>query len=273
VGAALGLSVALLAHAAGAANALQSAALHDLRTIVAEMRSATHEFLWAQYEVDLTPPKPEEAPKPKEPEPDTPPEPAPAPNVAAPQPANAPPPKTDPYDPPPAAAEAAKILTRQADPEEILDMTDRGIASGEGQGVGYGQVAGAGTAKAPTFDPNAKVGGVVGGTGKGDPARPPPAAAGPDRSSAPGLVGGSSWSCAFPPEADTDQIDQANVVIVVTVRPDGSPLSVKVVSDPGHGFGRAARICALGRRYTPGTDRAGTPIVQTTPPITVRFTR
>jgi protein TonB len=48
---------------------------------------------------------------------------------------------------------------------------------------------------------------------------------------------------------------------------------VKVVSDPGHGFGRAARMCALGRRYTPGNDRAGQPITGTTPPIKVRFTR
>ena len=60
---------------------------------------------------------------------------------------------------------------------------------------------------------------------------------------------------------------------MVTVRPDGSPLSVKVVSDPGHGFGRAARMCALGRRYTPGLDREGKPMVGTLGPINVRFTR
>jgi protein TonB len=240
------------------------------------MRGQIHDYLWATYEVDL--PKPPEAEKPKGPDPAPAPEPEPEPAPKIPLPTSAPPPtpKDDPYDPPPAAAEATKILTRDPDPNEIVDMTDRGIASGEGSGVGYGQVAGAGTAKAPTYDPNAKVGGVPGGTGTGKPPAPPPppAPAGPDRSRAPQFVGGLSWSnCPFPPEADADQMDQARVMISVTVRPDGSPLSVKVVSDPGHGFGRAARICALSRRYSPGLDKVGNPLTATTPPFVVRFTR
>jgi protein TonB len=59
----------------------------------------------------------------------------------------------------------------------------------------------------------------------------------------------------------------------VTVRPDGSALSVKVVSDPGHGFGRAARECALRQMYMPARDKQGHPVVGTTPPINVKFTR
>ncbi|WP_437948886.1 energy transducer TonB [Sorangium sp. So ce296] len=273
VGAFLGVTLALTSHSAASARAIVSGSLHDMRQMVEEMRVGIHDYLWAIYEVDVTPPKAEE-PKPPEPPPPEP-EPEPQPVVKAPPPpqANTPPPKDDPYEPPPAAAEAAKVLTREPDPDEVLDMTDRGIASGEGQGVGYGQVAGAGTAKSPTFNPNAKVGGVVGGKGTGDPVPPPPAVAGPDRSAPAGLVGSSSWNCPFPPEADVDQIDQAKVVLMVTVRPDGSPLSVKVVSDPGHGFGRAARMCALSRRYSPQKDRAGSPITGTTPPITVNFTR
>lgn len=272
VGAVIGIFLALTSHGAASAKAIASASLHDMRMIVEQMRFEVHDYLWSVYDVDLTPPKPQEAPKPEEPPKVA--EPEPAPKPVAPPPTNAPPPKADPYEPPPAAAEAAKILTREADPDEILDMTDRGIASGEGQGVGYGQVAGAGTGKTATFDPNAKVGGTPGGRGTGAPAPPaPPAAAGPDRSAPPGLVGSTSWSCPFPPEADADQIDQANVVIMVTVRPDGSPLSVKIVNDPGHGFGRAARMCALGRRYTPGQDRSGAALTATTPPIRVNFTR
>ncbi|WP_437581780.1 energy transducer TonB [Sorangium sp. So ce887] len=271
VGAFLGVTLALTSHSAASARAIVSGSLRDMRQVVEEMRVGIHDYLWAIYEVDLKPPKAEE-PKPPEPEPPAP-EPEPVPTVAPPPQANTPPPKDDPYEPPPAAAEAAKVLTREPDPDEVLDMTDRGIASGEGQGVGYGQVAGAGTAKSPTFNPNAKVGGVVGGKGTGDPVPPPPAAAGPDRSAPPGLVGSSNWNCPFPPEADVDQIDQAKVVLMITVRPDGSPLSVKVIRDPGHGFGRSARMCALSRRYTPGTDRAGSPIAATTPPITVTFTR
>jgi len=45
------------------------------------------------------------------------------------------------------------------------------------------------------------------------------------------------------------------------------------VSEPGHGFGRAARMCALTKRYTPALDRDGNPVVGTTPPINVTFTR
>lgn len=153
-------------------------------------------------------------------------------------------------------------------------MTSFGIATGDGQGPGYGMVAGEGTAKTATYNPNAKIGGVPGGKGTGDPRPPPPPPPpGPDRTRAPGLVGSTSWNCPFPPEADAEQIDQARVVIMVTVRPDGSPLSVKVVNDPGHGFGRAARMCALGKRYTPGLDREGKPATGTLGPITVRFTR
>ncbi|WP_437878957.1 energy transducer TonB [Sorangium sp. So ce513] len=275
VGAFLGVTLALTTHSAASARAIVSGSLRDMRQAVEEMRAGIHDYLWAVYEVDVTPPKVEE-PKPPEPqpepEPEPEPEPPPVPKAPPPQ-ANTPPPKEDdPYDPPPAAAEAAKVLTRDADPEEVLDMTDRGIASGEGQGVGYGQVAGAGTAKAPTFNPNAKVGGVVGGKGTGDPVPPPPPP-GPDRSAPAGLIGSSNWNCPFPPEADVDQIDHAKVVLMITVRPDGSPLSVKVVSDPGHGFGRAARMCALSRRYNPQKDRTGSPVVGTTPPVTVTFTR
>ncbi|WP_437594593.1 energy transducer TonB [Sorangium sp. So ce1000] len=272
VGAFLGVTLAVTSHGAASARAIVSGSLRDMRHVVAEMRLGIHDYLWAIYEVDVPPPPKAEEPKPPEPEPPPAPEPAPVPKVAPPPQANTPPPKDDPYDPPPAAAAAAKVLTKEPDPEEVLDMTDRGIASGEGQGVGYGQVAGAGTAKTPTFNPNAKVGGVVGGKGTGDPAPPPPPA-GPDLSAPPGLIGSSNWNCPFPPEADVDQIDQAKVVLMVMVRPDGSPLSVKVVSDPGHGFGRSARMCALGMRYRPGKDRSGASIAATTPPITVNFTR
>jgi protein TonB len=59
----------------------------------------------------------------------------------------------------------------------------------------------------------------------------------------------------------------------VTVRPDGSAQSVKVLSDPGNGFGRAARTCALSQRFEAAFDRTGQAITGTTAPFTVRFTR
>jgi protein TonB len=86
------------------------------------------------------------------------------------------------------------------------------------------------------------------------------------------LVGGTTWNCPFPPEADAEEINHAVVTVQVTVRPDGSALTATVVTDPGHGFGRAARLCALGRRYQPALDRTGAAIVSSAP-INVHFNR
>ena len=264
VGMVIGLVVALLTHGGASAKALTS--LGEMRDAARFMQASLHDYFWSKYDIDLDRPKPEpknEPPPPPEPEP----EPAPAPKQA-------PPPPKDPYDAPPAPAQAQKILTAPDKPSnEPEDLTDRGIVSGEGTGPGYGQVSAQGTATAPTYNPNAQVGGKPGGTGSGPVQAAPPAVAAPDRSKPAGIVGSADWNCAFPPEADADQVDSATAQIMVTVRPDGTPASVKVVSDPGHGFGRAARLCALGRRYTPQLDREGHAITGTTPPIRVRFVR
>jgi protein TonB len=269
VGAVLGVALALLMHGAASARAVLS--LHEMWLAMDAMRTGLHDYFWTMYDVDLTPPK---APEEKPPEPEPEPEPEPAP-VVAPAPKAPPPPETDPYEPPPAPAQAAKVLTAPEDPgeEKIEDLTDQGFVSGDGTGPGYGQVSAAGTGTVPTFSPHAKVGGVPGGKGTGAPQAPPPPPPGPDLSRSPTIAGSTSWNCPFPPEADAEQIDQAVVVLVVTVRPDGTALSAKVVSNPGYGFGEAARICALGRRYTPGLDKMGTPITATMPPVKVRFSR
>ena len=242
--------------------------LREFIGVFKEMRDAQRAHFGAQYEIDVARDEVKKEEPPPEPEP-PPPDPAPAP-MPQPRALNAPPPKDDPYDTPPpapAVAQAAKVLTT----DEPVDLTGQGFVSGEGS-VGYGQIAAAGTGTVATRNPNAVIGGVVGGTGTGTGA-PPLSAPGPDLSKPPGLVGGTAWNCGFPPEADVDQIDEAVALIVVTVRPDGSPLSVKVVTDPGHGFGRSARRCALGRRFTPGLNREGVPTTSTTAPIRVRFTR
>lgn len=266
-GSAIGLVLALLSH--GYASARAMTALFDMRRAVGEMRQGMHEFFWTEYDIDLTPkdeikPKPEE--KPPEPEPEAPP-PLPTPKAE-----NAPAKEEDPYDTPPPPSQAAKVITQEPDPDEPLDMTGQGFVSGDGSGPGYGMVSADGTGKSPTYNKAAALGGKEGATGTGKPG-PPPAPTGPDLSKAANVAGSSAWDCPFPPEADAEQIDQALVSIIVTVRADGSPQSVKVVNDPGYGFGRAARLCALSRRYTPALDRTGTPMVAATPPIRVRFTR
>jgi protein TonB len=193
---------------------------------------------------------------------------APAPLRAAP---GAPKPSEDPYDAPPSPARAAKALVREDD--RVEERSANTVATGDGAAT-HGQQSGQGKGEVPTADPRAGLDGQPGGTGSG-PATPkgavaPPA---PDRSRAPGLVGGSSWRCPFPPEADAEQIDEAVVTIGVTVAPAGVPVSVRVIGDPGHGFGRAARSCALARQYAPGLDRTGAAVTAVTPPIAVHFSR
>jgi protein TonB len=84
---------------------------------------------------------------------------------------------------------------------------------------------------------------------------------------------GQSWSCPWPPEADSERIDEQTVVIRVVVDPDGSVKSAEIVIEPGHGFGKAAVACAMNTRFTPARDRAGHAVRARSPPIRVRFTR
>ena len=95
-----------------------------------------------------------------------------------------------------------------------------------------------------------------------------------DKSRPPGLLGSVDWNdCPFPGEADAEQIDHAFVMIQVKVKPDGSPETVSVLQDPGHGFGREARKCAMRKKYSQGLDPDGNAIGGTTKPFRVRFER
>src|SRR5262249_24870188 len=49
-----------------------------------------------------------------------------------------------------------------------------------------------------------------------------------------------NWNCPWPAEAESQGIDEQVAVVRVTVRPNGSAETVRVVSDPGSGFGCAA---------------------------------
>lgn len=270
VGMIVGLVLALVGHTAASAKAWTT--LFDMQRVVERTRSSLHEYFWAIYDVDTAPKKVETK---DEPPPPPPPEPVAPPEMKAPAPKL----NQDPYETkdtsPPKPSEAAKVITADKPTDEPEDMTRFGIVSGNGTALG-GQQSGQGEGNQVVKSPSATLKGVVGGTGTATAAvpPPPPPPTGPDRSAPAGIVGASSWSnCPFPPEADADQIDQAVVQLVVTVRPDGSAAAVKVVSDPGHGFGKSARQCALSRRYTAALDRDGNATTGTTPPIKVRFTR
>jgi protein TonB len=175
----------------------------------------------------------------------------------------------DPYEQAAAVAAASKLLTGQ-------DASIYGAATRDDDtGPGYGLVAGDGTADTATFDRGARISGVLGGTGSavGPKGRGGDGSddLGPDRSRRSGVIGGYTDECEFPDNARG--IDSAVAVVVVAVRPNGTAASVVVASDPGHGFGPAAKACALRSKYVPALDRRGHKIASISPPITVRFTR
>jgi protein TonB len=202
---------------------------------------------------------------------DTPPPPPPVVEETKPDPA--PPPRASPHEPPPPPpppAQAAKVLTAETKPDEPLDLTGNTIVTGNADTFAGGFTTSNGT------NPNAvhsmpSPTGVPGGTGA--PQAPPPQVQGPDRSRTASLGGGSEWSCPFPAEADTAQVDEAFVTLQVDVRADGTPGAVRVLGDPGNGFGREARRCAMNKRYSTAQDHDGNAIAGTTKAFRVHFSR
>jgi hypothetical protein len=210
--------------------------------------------------VDVTPePIPVAAPPP-EPEAVIPPEPPP--------PIPPPPePEDDPYeDIDTKPAEATKILTAPSEPNEPPAPREQTFATGEGTGAGVGMVAGAGEGDATTYNSRARVVNTIKGPLPA-PKAPPPSP-GADLSRPAGLL--MMHMCELPDDVD---VDVAYAKVSVTVGPNGKPISVEIISDPGHGLGGIARSCAFAQTYRPGRDKDGRPIVTKTAPIRVRFTR
>jgi protein TonB len=170
--------------------------------------------------------------------------------------------------PPPAPAQAAKVITAEPDPKEPVDLTNT-IVQGNADSFAGGMTASNGTNTMAVHTMPAPSG-VPGGTG---PVTAPPVPQGPDRSRSASLGGGGEWSCPFPPEADTAQIDDAYVTLQADVRADGSPTAVRILADPGNGFAREARRCAMNKRYSPALDHDGSPVAGSTRPIRVHFSR
>ncbi|MBK6698198.1 MAG: energy transducer TonB [Myxococcales bacterium] len=250
--------VALLLHAALAAQALtMSIELREWSRLVRDRVAARLQDL---YEVELN--KPPEPPPP------------PPAEVKEDKPAPAPPPvakASEPPPPPPAPAQAGKVMTQEPDPNDPVDLTGGGFVSGNADSYAGGITEAKGTSKTAVTNRAAQVGGTPGGTGTA----PAPAAPAVDKSRQAGLLGSTDWNCSsfWPSEADSEQIDQALVTIQVAVGPDGKAARVDIVKDPGHGFGLAARRCAMRESFQPGLDREGTPIPSQTKPFRVRFER
>jgi protein TonB len=155
----------------------------------------------------------------------------------------------------PAAPQAGKIAAASESP---VDFTGAAFVVGSASSYAGGTTTRSGTSRTPPANAVAP-GGVGGGSAHG-------------RARAVGLDQ-AAWACPWPGEADARQVDQETVVLRVAVRADGSADRVDVVEDPGFGFGRAARQCALATRFEPARDPAGAPIAALSPPIRVHFFR
>ena len=224
-------------------------ALMALASVVAWMHRAEAQVAEAPSEVDImreeAPPPPPPQTEEKKAEPAAPP-PRPAPHEA-------PPP------PPPAPAQAGKVLTAESDPNEPVDLTGNTIITGNADSYAGGSTSSNGTSTTAVRGP-AAVRGAPTSTAAAAPPPPPP---GPDRSHVAVLGGGKEWSCPFPPEADAAQVDDARVMLELNIGAAAAPDEVTVVKDPGYGFGRAAKQCALHQHTLPALDREGNPVAST----------
>jgi protein TonB len=161
-------------------------------------------------------------------------------------------------------APAAAVITRPADDSEPLDLGGFVLGSTSTYAGGATVADGA---------PTTAIAGGSTGPGATAPARPSPSIErGPDRSRRPAVAGGLEWRCPFPSEADAEGIDEAVATIRIDVDAGGAVRGVSIQSDPGHGFGREARRCALTKAWTPALDREGKP-VDGTAVVKVRFIR
>ena len=83
----------------------------------------------------------------------------------------------------------------------------------------------------------------------------------------------ADWACPWPKEAERADVNEEAATVRVTVDGDGKPLSVRIVRDPGFGFGAAAAACAMREQYAGARDAAGNPVRAESAPIRVTFSR
>lgn len=157
--------------------------------------------------------------------------------------------------PPP--AQAGQLAAASPEP---VDFTGSAFVVGGGASFSGGVTTGTGGRGTPAH-------GNVATDGTGDGAAVAPGAARPVS------LDQAAWSCPWPAEADAEQVNEQTVVLRVAVRADGRADRVDVLSDPGFGFGAAARLCALRTRFEPARDPVGRAIVNLSPPIRVHFLR
>jgi len=216
----------------------------------AEMAARIHDAIARERAVDLSPPPP---PPPPPPAAEPPPAPTPV-TVRAPRAVHAPS-----HAAPPAPPAQAGKLTAVSDAP--ADFTGAAFVVGGAATFPGGVTAAQGKGTTP--------GNTAASPGSPTGAGPPH---GPSRARAVSLDQ-AAWSCPWPAEADAEQVNEKTVVLRARVQPDGRAQTVEVLSDPGFGFGAAARACALATRFEPARDADGRPIAAQSAPIRVHFYR
>ena len=254
---------ALVLHLGGAAVAVALGSSREM-----PVRRESQPLVVIDHVIDLDPPavaEPEAAP-PAPVEPPVPPPrsrqkappvaPTPEP-VAPPQaeqaPPDAPEPEAAPSEPPP-LAQAAQVVAAASTAESAPAFA---VASGTANAFAGGATAASGTGTKANH-----TGQAGNGTGAGySKARPP-------------QLHSRNWPCGWPSEADDLDADEAFVTVRASIRADGSVEDIEVLSDPGHGFGKRAALCARSKvSFDPALDAAGQPSAGKTPPLRIRFVR
>jgi protein TonB len=151
---------------------------------------------------------------------------------------------------PVAAAKAAQILAQ--DDDKVLDFSDNVFTVGNSERYTGGATLSKGTNDKPPDTKKVE--------DKGQQQAPPPQIVAVDLSRTATLAGSGEWRCPFPPEADSDSVDEASAIIEVIVGATGKAQTASILQDPGHGFGREARACAMRESYVPALDKAGNPV-------------
>jgi protein TonB len=233
-----------------------AALAHALIAVALPHAAVNESFVASPPALEVFPVEPVAAPKPTElPEPEPPPEPESERPQAEVSQREA-----------PAPAPAAAALTQTVPAEQPLDLTDELVT---GSALTY---SGGTTARvaAPERRGPVRASGALGsssaksaGTGR---------ATARDLSRAASVMGGLDWRCPFPEEANAAGVDRALAKIHVEIDGDGRVRHARIVHDPGHGFGGAARSCALGKRFHPALDREGR-ATTTRVTVGVRFVR
>jgi protein TonB len=159
--------------------------------------------------------------------------------------------------PPPTPATSAPIVARAPAAEPAAPAET--FVTGTAPSFAGGATTSSGTSTQPVPGRTADPKGTPGGTGQ-DLAHPV-------------ALDAEDWACPWPREAEAADIDEQVVVLRAAVRADGRASDVRIVSDPGHGFGAAARTCALSTHFQPARDRSGNATFAWSPAIRVRFIR